>query len=863
MSSAQPLPVSAYLPRISDNLQRQKRLVLTAEPGAGKSTLVPLHLLREPWLARQKIIMLEPRRVAAKSLAFFLAAQLGEKVGESVGYRIKNEAKSSTKTRLEIVTEGMLTRQIQQDPELINVGLIIFDEFHERNLNSDLGLMLVKEVMSSLRDDLCCLVMSATIDSERISNYLDGASILHCPGRTYPVEISHIHKSPAAKHQLPIQQQVFSAVAPFLQSQQETTNKTQDILVFLPGQGEIKRCIEYFTDKLQAQRHSVTGNWVLRPLYGALTLEQQQQALQPDKDGRQKVIFATNIAETSLTIDGVSVVVDSGLERQMLFDAKTGMSRLETVYISNASATQRSGRAGRLGPGTSIRLWSESQQLPAFQPEEICTTDISQMILNLAEWGQAEFDLVDWITPPPKTHYDACLTILIGLGLMDHQHKLTKAGQQASHLPLSPRLSAVFLSANTSGETSVACELCALLSEKDLLNRYHTSDFSHRLQAFWQSVDVKSPAREPMLNQAVLHQAKQTRRRLLSLLSKNATGENTLREGAKESNFQQDKLVVAAELLLNGYPDLLARSRKVGHNKYLLQNGRGAEVAEDDPLCQSEWLLVLDINAQSKSGRIWMAIALPEAIVLDFVSSRLTYSESLFWDEKSGSAKAKKVASYGAIPIDEVITSDLSREQKQQFLLQQIKDKGLSLLNWTKKCESWLARACWLSANADGFPTISEAQVINSMESWLMPYLGTIDCVAALKKLDVFPLLSNILDWQQQQLLDQEAPAFFDTPAGNQTPIIYDPQQGPIISVQLQALFGLTESPKLAFNNVPLRFELLSPARRPIQTTSDLAGFWQSSYFEVAKEMRGRYPKHRWPENPIEEKAGKSIKARK
>lgn len=856
MPQFQKLPVSEHLAQISAKLKRDKRLVLTAEPGAGKSTQVPLHLLKESWLGTQKIIMLEPRRVAARSLAYFLAGQLGEKVGERIGYRVKNDTKVSTRTRLEIVTEGILTNQIQRDPELIDIGLIIFDEFHERNLHSDLGLMLVKEVMGSLRDDLHCLVMSATIDSDSVSNYLEQAPVLHCPGRAFPVVVSYAGSLNSAnsftgkihngRNRLSIVQQVYSAVLPFLT---DSRHASHDILVFLPGQGEIKRCLSLFEEKLN-NIDALNNNIKLFPLYGALPLEQQQQALLPDKDGHQKVIFSTNIAETSLTIEGVSVVIDSGQERQMLFDAKTGMSRLETVSISQASAIQRSGRAGRLGPGQAVRLWSGSQQLSEFQPEEIVTADISQLILNLAEWGQADFTSVDWITAPPKAHYDSCLNTLKQLQLLDQHGKLTQTGLRASHLPLPPRLATILLSVVTPLEASIACDICGLLSEKDLLPRYHTADFSHRLQALWQSSEYKK-----VINHGALQQVKQTSAKLKNNLAVNLKS---------RSHFSlADKMDVFPRLLLSGFPDLLAKSRKPGHSTYLLQNGRGAELSEDDPLCKDPWLIVLDINAQAKSGKIWLATSIIQDVAVDLIENKLIETESVFWDEKSGAAKVKSSACYGAIVVKETISTKLTLEQKQQFLLQQIRTKGLSVLNWSKQCDAWLARVSWLSSKADTFPPINTATVLASLEEWLLPYLGKIDNLAGVKKLNMFSLLTSLLDYQQQQLLDKEAPEHFQTPSAKQVLVYYDSQQGPIISVQLQELFGLTESPKLAFGQVPMRFELLSPARRPIQTTSDLAGFWQSSYFDVAKEMRGRYPRHRWPDNPMEEKAGRSIKPRK
>ena len=838
------LPVDAYLNDIATVLQEHQSLILTAEPGAGKSTRVPLHMLKQSWLKDQKILMLEPRRIAAKSLAYFLAQSLGEQPGEQVGYRIKNESKVGGATRLEIVTEGILTRLLQQDPELQGIGLVIFDEFHERNLQSDLGLMLLKEVMGSLRDDLHCLVMSATIDSKQLSSYLHDTGILHCPGNAHPVAIQYRGKS---QDRLP--QQVLSATLPFIaepsiEQSNDIVIRNRDILVFLPGQGEIRRCLELFEERL------TRTNLVCLPLYGGLSLEQQQLALDPDKQGRQKVIFATNIAETSLTIDGISVVIDSGLERQMLFDVKSGMSRLETVRISKASATQRSGRAGRLMPGTAVRLWSESQQqqMAEYHLPEVCTSDPAPLLLDLAEWGRCDYQQTDWITPPPKQHYDSALSGLQLLGLLDRQGKLTSNGKRTRNLPLTPRLATLFQLAKTPEEKALACDICGLLSEKDLLAGFHSADFSHRLLALQRPGDYRGK-----LNQAALHQVRQTAKRLRQVFK--------LSGDVGKSMSSSERHQTAVRLLFAGFPDLLAKARGQ-QGKFQLYNGRGAELDVADPLSNEAWLLVLELNAQARSGAIWLAYAIEEPLVEKLIKEKTTTTEQVFWDQKSGTGKLRVRRCYGELILVEKVSTELSREQKQMLLLQQIREQGLSVLNWNKACTAWLQRATWLSQQLPDFPDISQSSVLARLEDWLLPFLSNIETVAQLQKLSVLPLLQATLDWHQQQLLEAEAPEQFVTPSGKTITVNYDSAQGPMVSVQLQELFGLTTSPALANGTVPLRFELLSPARRPIQTTSDLNGFWQSSYHEVAKEMRGRYPKHRWPEEPLLEKAGSSIKRR-
>ena len=834
------LPISQHLDEISAQLKCHGRLVLTAEPGAGKSTAVPLFLMQQAWLGGKKIVMLEPRRVAAKAIAHFLANQLDEPVGKRVGYRVKNDNKVSAETQLEIVTEGILTRQIQQQPELEGIGLIIFDEFHERSVQADLGLMLVKEIKAALRDDLYCLVMSATIDSNTVSEYLESAPVKHVEGRTYPVDIRY--QPPVRKR---LAEAVWSAAFPFLQVNSEQGHR--DILVFLPGQADIHRCLSLFQDNLARQLNTIEV--LLLPLYGALPLKQQQQALTPDGQGRQRVLFATNIAETSLTIDGISVVIDSGLERRSVYDVKTGMTRLESGYIAKSSATQRAGRAGRTAAGVAIRLWSESQQhqLADFRHEEIMRADLMDLILELAVWGQQDFADIDWLSRPPIGHYEKSRDLLQLLGFLDNNGKPTVAGQRAVQLSLAPRLAAILLSAKDAAEQRLAADICALLSEQDILRDFHSVAFEHRLQALWSESDYK---RHLKFN--TLQQVKATAGKILS------------RVGISNSSNANPQTVKEhiGRLILAGYPDLLAKKRKDGVNHYLIYNGRGAELPLDDPLNQSPWLIALDIDAQLKSGRIWLAAELSEADVIAFTRPYLQPNETLVFNEKSGKAQCIRLQSFGALEITRNVSENLTLEQKQQFLLQQVKQKGLKCLNWTKQCQRWLERAAWLASIDAEFSDVSESVLLATMENWLEPYLGNIGSMSELQKLDLLPLLKSNLDWSQQAQLDNDAPDFFIAPTQEKFPIRYDAAQGPTVSVQLQTLFGLTDSPKLANQSVPLRFELLSPARRPIQTTSDLFGFWTGSYHEVAKEMRGRYPKHRWPESPLDEKPGRSLKAK-
>lgn len=839
----QSLPVSEFLESISEQLQNQQRLVLCAEPGAGKSTAVPFYLMHQTWLQDKKIVMLEPRRLAARSIAVYLASELGESVGEQVGYRIKNDTKVSAKTCLEIVTEGVLTRMIQTDPELAGIGLVIFDEFHERNLQSDLGLMLLKEVMASLREDLACLVMSATIDAGMVSGYIANensveAPVIACPGRIYPVDIMFRPSSGQSSSNWALAQQVFNACKAFIQS---APIAGKDILVFLPGQGAILTCLRYFQEQLPLL-HTGKVDTQLLPLYGALTMVQQTLALVPDKQGRQKVIFTTNIAETSLTIAGVSVVIDSGLEKQSHYDVKTGMSRLTTAFISKASAKQRAGRAGRLAAGHCVRLWSEAkhQQLADFQPAQISTTDLSDLVLQLAIWGNTDVQQQDWLTKPPNAHYDKALNLLCSFGFLDAEQRITDKGKRAAELPINARMSAVLLSSIAQSRKGLAALLVAILGEQDILKQFHTVDFSRRIAAVLEPSEYRG-----QINQNALRQIKQNWQKLSQ---------------AKHLQTIQDAGDSGA-LLLQGYGDLLAKKRQHSETQYLLANGRGVELSDDDPLRGVEWIVVLAMDAQSQSGRIWLAMALEEQAVFNYTTPRLAVEESLFWDDRAGVAKRKTVEKFGALLLSEHIHTQLSQEQQQRFLMQQIQEKGVQCLNWTPACQRWLERASWLSSNNDLFPSISARHLLATVDTWLLPYLGSIVSLPQLQKLPVPDLLHAVIDWEYQSMLNDQAPDRFTLPDGKNVVIRYDSAQGPIVSVQLQALFGLTESPMLAGGKVPLRFEMLSPARRPIQTTSDLNGFWRTSYFDVAKDMRGRYPKHRWPDEPLKEKPGRSIKS--
>ncbi|WP_268818558.1 ATP-dependent helicase HrpB [Zhongshania aliphaticivorans] len=831
--------MSQVISRILYILSNENKLVLQAEPGAGKSTALPLSLLDVSWLKGKKIIMLEPRRMAAKSIAHYLAGQLGEKVGQRVGYQIKNDRTVSKETVLEVVTEGILTRRLQGDPEIDDIGLIIFDEFHERSLHGDLSLLLALEIQQTIREDLKLLVMSATIDTEMVSQYMGGAEVINCPGRVFPVSVTH-----TSHNKKPLVNQVLEALKSAISNIPEG-----DVLVFLPGQADINRCI--------AESQSALGldpELLFLPLYGGLSLRNQEQALIPDPDGKRRVIFTTNIAETSLTIEGVSCVIDSGLEKLLIFDPVSGMTRLDTTYISKASAEQRKGRAGRTQPGRCIRLWDEEKHrsLKDYQSEEVLSADLSGVLLELCLWGNGDYDSVNWLTPPPRSHYESAKSTLISLGLIDSDNKVTPLGEKASGAGLSPRLAAMLLKAEGQIEQGIACDMAALLSDRDIFRHNRGVGIIERLLAVQEYKIDKNVAlnRYPIKRLAVeqlLVSAGNYRRRLK--LEKSVTGFSL-------TVLQE----TVGKLLLCAYPDRLAKRRSSTCGRYLLANGRGVFIFDDDPLFGCDWLVVADCDAQKQEGRIYSAAPILGSLVLSYLKDSIEEKNVYEFDRAKQKITGRKITEYGAIKIKSEVIQNILPEAFQACLLHEFRNIGLDVLSWTRGCEEWLSRAQWLGGQIETFPKLSKASLLETLDHWLLPYLSDVNSIASLKKINVFELLRGTLSWEEQHLLSKEAPNEYITPSQKTVPIVYDDQQGPTVSVQLQEMFGQIESPKIGGGKVSLRFELLSPARRAIQTTSDLENFWKTSYFEVAKDMRGRYPKHRWPEQPLLEKAGRSIK---
>ncbi|WP_245534958.1 ATP-dependent helicase HrpB [Thiomicrospira cyclica] len=817
--------------------------MLQAEPGAGKSTAVPLALLKADWLAGKKIIMLEPRRLAVRSIAQYLARQLGEQVGQTIGYQIRHERKVSASTRLEIVTEGIVTRRLQADPSLSDVALVIFDEFHERSIHADLALTLCLEVQSSLREDLKLLVMSATMDTQAVSGFLHHAPVIRSEGRCFPVDTHYLPQPLTSTHPndwLPLLKQSIS---------QALKTAKQDVLVFLPGQAEIKRAQNLLQETL-------APGLVVCPLYGQLSPEQQDIALLPDSQGRRKIILATNIAETSVTIEGVDAVVDSGWARKAVYDVSSGMTRLVTQRISQAAAEQRKGRSGRLMAGVCYRLWSQCQhqQMAAFDAEEITQTDLTDLCLELAQWGVSSLDELSWLTAPPLAHYQAAKSLLQQLGLLSANGGLTETGKAAQGLGLNARLARMLLSVQhqSAVQQTLALDLAALLAEGDILPNEPSADLVKRLIA------LQAYRNNPQ-------QAKQDfdiQRQAIEQALKNADNWRRQLGFSQPIAFSLAQMQTESGVLVAlAFPDRIAQRRKGDEPRYLLSNGKGALLKNDDSLRNQAWLAIANLDGQRQEGRIYLAAPVDVASLEQTFSEQIETRIGLDFDTKKRELVASERRRLGKLVLGEKSTDAISPAQFQAALLEVLAN-NLDLLPWNDAAEAYLQRLRWLAEfNAD-WPSYNQAWLSDNIETWLAPYLSGITRIKDLQKLDMLAMLQSLLDYDQQQILNREAPAYYHAPSDRRVKIDYSQPGVAKVSLPLQEVFGELHSPQLAWGQVSLTFELLSPARRPIQTTADLAHFWRSSYFEVIKEMKGRYPKHRWPDKPLDEKPGRSIKSR-
>ncbi|WP_458368936.1 ATP-dependent helicase HrpB [Pseudomonas mandelii] len=835
------LPIDEVLPALREALATRHEAVLEAPPGAGKTTRVPLALLNEPWLAGQTILMLEPRRLAARAAAERLASELGEKVGETVGYRIRLDSKVGPKTRIEVVTEGILTRRLQDDPALDGVGLLIFDEFHERSLDADLALALSLNGRELFRDDqpLKILLMSATLEGERLAGLLDDAPILRSEGRMYPV---------AMRWGRPLQPGEF--IEPRLvQTILEALNdETGSVLVFLPGQAEIRRVHQQLADAL-----GESTQVLLCPLHGELDLAAQRAAIDPAPAGKRKVVLATNIAETSLTIDGVRVVIDAGLARVPRFDPGSGMTRLDTQRISKASATQRAGRAGRLEPGVCYRLWSQDQheQLAAYASAEILSADLAGLALQLGRWGVTPTQLV-WLDVPPAAAYAQAQDLLDRLGALDGD-ALTRHGQAMAELPAHPRIAHLLLRGQALGLADMACDVAALLGERDIL-RGAGADLHSRL------VLLSGEERAARGAQGGVQRARQLARQYRGYL----------RGKASEPVSDPDHPRWLGALLALAYPDRVAQQRRAGGAEYRLANGRAALFAEADSLMKQAWLVIADLGSRQgqREERIYLAADFDPALFDSVLAEQVRVVDQLDWDEREGVLRAERQRKVGELILSREPLTGLDETARSQALVNLVRRKGLELLPWTPELRQWQARVALLrqldfgSKGESEWPDVSDAALLKNLEHWLMPYLGKVSRLSHFANLDLSSIVHNLLPWPLPQRLDEQAPHHLSVPSGSSIRLDYS-EQPPILAVRLQELFGLSDTPRIAGGRQVVKLHLLSPARRPVQVTQDLANFWRSTYAEVKKDLKGRYPKHYWPDDPLVAEATARIKPRK
>jgi len=829
------LPIEALVPDIRRVLARADELVLEAPPGAGKTTRVPLALLTEPWLADQRILLLEPRRIAARSAAERMADVLGERVGQTVGYRMRMDSAISEQTRIEVVTEGVLTRMLQDDPSLAGIGLLIFDEFHERSLDADLGLALTLEgrsLFGDLRDSpLKILLMSATLDGDRIADLFNteaesAATVLRSEGRQYPVSLRYAEPYRFDQNTV---DRVCRIVLDALRDEQGS------ILVFLPGQGEIRRCVTNLAN-------SVGDDVIVAPLYGDLSLADQRLAIAPSPAGHRKVVLATSIAESSLTIDGIRVVVDSGLARVPAFDPRTGMTRLNTKRLSKASSQQRAGRAGRLSEGVCYRLWSESQQheLAAYNEPEILQADLSALALQLLRWGIADPTQLTWLDLPPAAAYQQALDLLVDLGALaqrDDRLQITPHGEAMAGLPVHPRLAHMLLKGRELGSAPLACAIAALLGERDFGPR-DNADMQSRLAV------LQGEQRAERQQQGIVARLKKQQQQYARILERSG--------GAKGAPVDIDPAV----LLAYAYPDRIAKQRRERGRDYVLSNGRAASLSEADALNAAPWLVVASLGgtAGGRSDYIQLAAALNPAHFSGLLASRVHAIERADWNDAKGRFIAERSHLVGSLVWQREILSTISLEQKTEALLAFVQRRGLVVFEWPDHVQQWRARvmlAAQLNCPPGGWPDLSDDALLSTVAAWLAPYLSGVNSLNDFKRLDMGEILAATLDWPQRQALDSLFPERFTVPSGSNIRIDYS-QSPPVLAVKLQEMFGCTVNPAVGNGRQSLLLHLLSPARRPLQVTQDLAGFWQGSYHDVKKEMKGRYPKHPWPDNPLE-----------
>ena len=811
------LPVADIIDEVKNHLANHNTLIVNAPPGAGKSTLLPLTLLDENWLAGKKIIMLEPRRLAAKTIATRMAELWGDKVGETIGYRIRFENRVSTQTKIEVVTEGILTRMLHTDNALENVGLVIFDEFHERSLFADVAMALCREAQQILRPDLRMMVMSATLNMPQLT------ALLNCPvavseGKQYPVEVKYVGEGDAFLLPETTSQVIVKAVK----------ENEGDVLVFLPGEGEIKKCAELLKGKLL--------DFAIHPLYGQLPQREQFAAIMPNKNGKRKVVLATSIAETSLTIEGVKIVIDSGFARVSKFDPKSGLSRLETVQITKDSADQRAGRAGRLSAGVCYRMWTKANQERMIEHRipEIMEADLAALVLDMAKWGISNLNQLTWLSPPPKTSVMQAVDVLTNLNALDSNKRITEHGKEIHQLPCHPRIAHMLLKAKQDNAIALATDIAAILEERDPLPKDSGIDINLRIEALRRSRQNNSAGNRF----GRIEKVAESYRKMLNQEAENGPVDD------HETGL----------LLAYTYPERIAFARPGNNAQFQLANGKIAAIGHRDNLANEPWLAVAHIDTRDGLGKIFMASPLNPKDLLPLVKER----EVITWDTRKGGLIATKDLRIGSIVLQSKPLAAPSEEHLVAAICTAIKNEGEALLNFDEaftQLQNRILSVCKWNQYKD-WPDVSTDELLLNNMDWLGFYLPKVKRPDDLKKINLSEALLQYLSWDQQQTLNTLAPAKINVPSGSNIGIEYLANgETPILSVRLQEVFGMADTPTINNGKIPLVLHLLSPGFKPVQVTSDLRSFWNNTYFEVKKELKRRYPKHAWPDDPWTEKA--------
>jgi len=834
----QNLPINQVLPNVKQKLLKTNRLVLQAPPGAGKTTALPLALLDEPWLRDKIIIMLEPRRLAVRSCASRMAELLGEKVGQRIGYQIKMDSVKSKDTKILIVTEGILTRKLQADPSLEDVALVIFDEFHERSIHADLSLALCLESQSIIADELKILVMSATLNTHGICGLLENAPLIESQGRSYAVEDIYLD----AKTKEPTKKELPTFVSKLLEK--VLKEDEGNILVFLPGIAEIKKIQMLVEDSLKKTNNS---NVFISALYGNLSKQEQDKAIKAPSQGKRKIVLATNIAQTSLTIEGIKIVIDSGLQNSSVFNSSSGMNKLQSSFISQDSATQRAGRAGRLSAGKCYHLWHKGKILLKHDKPEILSTDLTQMLLELCLWGNENINELQWMDLPPESAMTHAKELLFELGAVDAKGKITKHGKQMCSFGMHPRLAHMMIKAKEMKLSYEASLLCVLIQEKDIYtSAYRSSDIKERVCVLHDiscGISLNTSHIDIRQCKLLLQSASRIEKKQKSVIN----------------------LEMIGVLLALAYPERVSKRRDKNSCSYLLSNKKGAYLHQEDELFDSEYLVVCDLDARNENALIYKAASIDKAQIELYLKENIETKESVLWNSEFQRVEARKRSYFGSIVINETQMQSSSSKEVSKVLLNGIRELGLDSLAWTQDSLGLKHRVNFINAHKAfkvncEFPNFSDEHLLASMDEWLLPYLEGKSSLKSLASLNLYSILSGLLTWEQMQKLDTLAPAKMKVASGSNIYIDYSDAQKPILAVRLQEMFGTQNTPTVLNGKIKLMIHLLSPASKPMQITQDLESFWANTYAEVKKELRGKYKRHYWPDNPLTAQATSKTK---